>query len=66
MGTRHWRSRYKSHFLKKKLICYLHFQLEVVLPMYRQYIANSKKCYVMKVSLVEQHFFLANTRHSPL
>ncbi len=26
--------------------------------MYRQYIANSKKCYVVKVSLVELIFFL--------
>ncbi len=26
--------------------------------MFRQYIANSKKCYVMKVSLVELNFVL--------
>ena len=52
-------------FWKKKFIYCLHFSFEFLLLMYRQYIANSQKCYVLKVSLVELNFF-ADARPSPL
>ncbi len=34
--------------------------------MFRQCVANSKKRYVIKVSLVELNFFFCYTRHPPL
>ncbi len=55
-----------SHCLKKKLIYSLHLKFEVLLPMYRQNIANAKKMLCNKSVVGWAEFFLANSRHSPL